>query len=199
MSNYTKVPLKIARKLTSIGNEEYVGSLLEAHNSVVMQKGLFHQLMHQAAVIYIIFYGGFIQAMQVANGVKRVTGDPVKGNYQDHDRFLCKLYKACIRFRKRKFVLAQGIEFWLMKDGETKDQFLRREEERFNDFVTKWETGNHEPSRLVSLFIKYTASYLSCKHGIRKGDFWLCEKESNLWIAPWKVCNKSTYLRLQCE
>ena len=51
----------------------------------------------------------------------------------------------------------------------------------------------------MSLFIKYTASYLSCKHGIRKGDFWLCEKESNLWIAPWKVCNKSTYLRLQCE
>jgi len=62
---------------------------------MIMQKGLFHQLMHQASVIYKKYYGGFMQALQVELGVKRVTGQPKKKLFQDHDQHLLKLYRGC--------------------------------------------------------------------------------------------------------
>ena len=96
--------LVIAKKGTVPGNEKLVDDLLGAHSRIVMQKGLFHQLMHQSAVVYIKYYGSFMQAMQVLLSVKRVKGDPVKSNYQDHDKFQLKLYRACRRFRFAKFI-----------------------------------------------------------------------------------------------
>jgi hypothetical protein len=70
---------------------------------VVIQKGQFHQLIHQLVAIYSQFYGGFMQAMQVANGIKRVNGDPVKGGYQCHHHFAIKLYRAA------NFVFSCGL------------------------------------------------------------------------------------------
>ena len=72
VNNHSQIPMKIHRKLTTIGNEAYIVTFLDCHKSIVMQKGLFHQLMHQSAVIYSIFYGGF-QATQASLVVKRVT------------------------------------------------------------------------------------------------------------------------------
>ena len=45
-----------------------------------------------------------MQAMQLANGVKRVKGDPVKGDYQAHERFAIKLFKSCKRIMFRQFL-----------------------------------------------------------------------------------------------
>jgi hypothetical protein len=46
--------------------------------------------MHQLQAIDTQFYGGFLQAMQVANDVKKVYGDPVKGGFQAHEQFFMK-------------------------------------------------------------------------------------------------------------
>ena len=51
--------LVMAKKGTVPGNEKLVSDLLGAHSRIIMQKGLFHQLMHQCAVIYTKFYGVF--------------------------------------------------------------------------------------------------------------------------------------------
>ena len=102
--------LVMAKKGTVPGNEKLVSDLLGAHSRIIMQKGLFHQLMHQAAVIYTKFYGGFLQALQVVLSVKRVKGDPVKANYQDHDKFMLKVYAACRRFRFSKFIESLSAE-----------------------------------------------------------------------------------------
>ena len=61
---------------------------------IITQKGMFHQLVHQATVIYTKYYGRFIQAIQVALAMKRVKGDPVKSNDQDHDKFMLKMYQS---------------------------------------------------------------------------------------------------------
>ena len=60
VSTHSKLRLRIARKLTDIGSEEYVDTFLKANSCIFMQKGQFHQLMHQAGVIYTLFYGGFM-------------------------------------------------------------------------------------------------------------------------------------------
>ncbi len=69
---------KILRQITRLGNEEYVGTLLDAQNRIFIQKGAFYQCMHHLASIYTQFFGGFMQLFQVAKGVKLVTGDPLK-------------------------------------------------------------------------------------------------------------------------
>ena len=56
--------------------------LLEAQDRIFIQKGHSHQLMHHLGGIYMQFYGAFMQPFQVANGVTRVTGDPVKNGFQ---------------------------------------------------------------------------------------------------------------------
>jgi hypothetical protein len=83
--------------------------LLDAHSAVEMQKGHFHQQMHQLSVIYTLFYGGFMQPFQVSNGVKQVNGNPVKERFQDHERFAIKLFKACRQFMLRKFIDSEDL------------------------------------------------------------------------------------------
>ena len=55
VNNYTKVPLRSARQLTHLGSPNatrMINDMVESFDSVVIQKGLFHQLMHQCEVIY---------------------------------------------------------------------------------------------------------------------------------------------------
>jgi hypothetical protein len=91
---------------TQLGNEEYVEILLAVQEHVFVQKGPFLQQMHLLGAIYTQFYGSFMQAFQVASGVERVTGDPVKSGFQCQERFAIKLYNACNRFRMRRFCIS---------------------------------------------------------------------------------------------
>ena len=52
--------LVIAKRGTVPGNDKLVHDLLGAHSRIVTQKGLFHQFMHQSAVVYIKYYGAFM-------------------------------------------------------------------------------------------------------------------------------------------
>ena len=96
--------LVIAKKGTLPGNDKLVSDLLGAHSLIIIQKGLFYQCLHQASAIYTKYYGGFMQAIQVELSVKRVNGIPERSYYQDHDKFLQKLYRACRRSRFAKFI-----------------------------------------------------------------------------------------------
>jgi hypothetical protein len=68
-----------------------VETLLSAQEHIVIQKGQFHQQIHQLGAIYAQFYGCFMQLFQVANGVKQVNGNPVKGGFQCHEQFAKKI------------------------------------------------------------------------------------------------------------
>jgi hypothetical protein len=106
---HTTLYNKILPQITKLGNQEYVETLLSAQDCIFIQKGHFHQLMHQLQAIYTQFYGGFLQAMQVANGVKRVNWDPVKGEFQTHEQFSKKCYKAVNLLMLRAFCLSGSI------------------------------------------------------------------------------------------
>jgi len=112
---------------------------------------------------------------------------------------MLKLYRACRDLRFRRFIESQELENLQPRVGESSEETLRRIESNVIEFFTGWETSSHELSRLIALFMKCVESYNRCKNAIRKEDFWALEKESNIWMGPWKVCDKSTYLREQCE
>jgi hypothetical protein len=52
---------------------------------------------------------------------------------------------------------------------------------------------------MVALFMKSMRNYLRCKRAISHQDGWLLEIESCNLLPIWKMMNKTTYLRLQCE
>jgi hypothetical protein len=81
--------------MTKLGNEEYARILLDAQERVFGQEGHFHQQMHLLCTLYTQFFGSFMQAFQVSNGVKRVNGDPVKSGCQCYKQFSIELYHPC--------------------------------------------------------------------------------------------------------
>ena len=197
--NWTACYYRIAQQLSTVGRKKYVENILASYERIIIQKGLFHQRMHQADAIFTVYYGAFLQAVQVSIGDKRVTGNPVKGGFQDHDLFLLKVYHSCTRLLQRRFVSFVANDTFKMEDNETSQSYLIRIQERYCEFRTSWETSKHLPSRMVAQFLKVTASYHRCKTGVTNRDFWLMEKESCDWLGIWKLCGKTTYLRLQCE
>jgi hypothetical protein len=79
--------------------------LLAAQDCIFIQNGAFHQFMHHLVSMYTQFYGGFMQPFQVANGVKRVMGNPLKHlAFHCHEKFAVKLYNACNRFMLHMYV-----------------------------------------------------------------------------------------------
>ena len=178
VSLYGSLYDKILRQITQLGNEEYIKILLDAQSRIFVQKGAFHQLMHQLAAIYSQFYGGFMQAFQADSRVKRVSGKPLKDGFQCHHHFAVKLYNACNRFLMRKYCHSRfaldmtGVKF---ASGEEKLGWMLA---NYCAFRTSWEESPHQPSRMVALFLKSMRSYLRCKHAISKQDGWLLEIES---------------------
>ncbi len=85
VNNWKRTYSIIFNMYAQLGNETYVKALLDAYDSIFIQRGFFHQSMHQLGVIYSIFFGGFMQAILVGVGDKSIAGDPVKRNFQKHE------------------------------------------------------------------------------------------------------------------
>ena len=197
VSLHGKIYDKILRRITQLGNREYIETLLSAQDRVVIQKGQFHQLMHHLGAIYTQFYGGFLQVLQVLNGVKRVTGDPVKGGFQTHHLFCKKVFSCCNRLMMRSFCNSVQLNETVSFDSNV--HRLRHFLSKCRQYRIEWEESAHEPSRVVALFMKSMRSYLRCRRAIKAHDGWHLEIESANLLRVWKVMGKTTYLRLQCE
>ena len=187
VSNWNHCFMRLAHQLTQLGQRKHVECLMKAYKRVVIQKGLFHQGMHQVCVVYSLYYGGFLQCLQVALGRKRITGEPTKGRFQDHEIFMTLTHLACIRYMLRMFMTSLILEELLFIDGESPSDYLTRVHQLYAEFQLSWQKSPHEPSRMVALFIKVSASYLRCKKGVHNIDFWLLEQESCEWMGPWKM------------
>ena len=118
-----------------------------------------------------------MQPMQVALGKKRVCGDPTK-KFCDHNKHQMELYKAAYRYQFAMFISS------LTKENLENDQRLGSKdsllsfESRMRSFNKEFETSDHEPSRMVALFLKDVGSYKRCQDGIRENNYWILEIES---------------------
>ena len=158
----------IFNKYAQLGNEAYVKCLLDAYDSIFIQRGYFHQSMHQLGVIYSIFFGGFMQAILVGVGDKRIEGDPVKRNFQKHENFAIKLFKSCERLMLRVFV--QSHHFTTYRQHNVYAPNINKMVslvEHYMLFTDEWEESAHEPSRLVALYVKTVRSYLRGRSGTK--------------------------------
>jgi hypothetical protein len=128
-----------------------------------------------------------MQPFQVANGVKRVSGDPLKQSaFQCHEQFAIKLYNTCNRF-----ILCMYVHscYHTQFHDELVDSlvWMHGMLEDYRRYHTSWERSNHEPSRVISLYLKSMHSYNWFRNAIRKHDPWHLEIESCKLMPVWKM------------
>ena len=140
VSNWNHCFMRLAQQLSQYGQRNHVESLMKAYQRIFVQKGLFHQGMHQVAVIYTLYYGAFLQCIQVALARKRITGEPIKGRFQDHEIFMRMTYLACVRYMLRMFMQSIIDADVIFIEGEEPADYLNRIQQQYRDFVLSWET-----------------------------------------------------------
>ena len=61
-------------------------------------------------------------------------------------------------------------------------------------YCEQLESSDDEPSRVCAIFMKEVESYFRCVNGVKKGDFWLIEKENSDWLGAYQFSGKSNYV-----
>jgi hypothetical protein len=103
----------IILRLTDIGKEEYISVLDHAMNHSTHLNGMLHIKMHNFVVIYLLFYGGFLQAMQAELCFKHIQQNPMKGHYKDHEVYTKVVYNALKEYQLQVLAsLTVSLEEW---------------------------------------------------------------------------------------
>ncbi len=119
-----------------------------------------------------------MQAFQVANGVKRVAGDPIRGGYQSHDIFARKLYKLCNRSMLWMFISSGSFNEIDNVIFQLETSRLRWILNRYREYRISWEQSKHEPSRMAALYLKAMRRFMRCHQAIASYDGGHLEIES---------------------
>jgi hypothetical protein len=69
-------------------------------------------------------------------GWKRINGDPVKNQMQEHELFLYLVEKALRRFRFNRFIALAEPSVFIQKDNEIAQQHLLRFDDAFVTFCS---------------------------------------------------------------
>ncbi len=80
-----------------------------------------------------------------------MTGNPVKGDYQAHERFAIKLCKSCKRFMFRQFLQTNIMDEFNDMPTENNNIKIQLLLDRYRDFKHGWLESVHEPSKMVAL------------------------------------------------
>ena len=178
-----------------MGNAKYVLPVLESLKQFTCTHDYLHETrFHRQDCIYRMYYGGFLQPLQVYLGWERINRDPVRKGMQTHELFIQIDYRSARQHRFNRFI--ESIEMPVLDecdDDETARQKLLKMVEAYAIFCTKFENGKDEPSR-IALFIKSMEAYNGCVHGVSVEDFWILEKEGLDWPGAHKLNGKANYV-----
>jgi hypothetical protein len=122
--------------------------------------------------IYTQLHDSFMQAFQVASGVQRVTGDPVKSGFQCHKMFAIKPYTTCNWLMMMRFCISLDCDELNRMDTDFSSDVQRLQSTLscYQTYRSAWEVGVHEPLRMTAFFMKSMQTYLCCKRAISAHD-----------------------------
>ena len=89
----------ILRKMTTIGKEDYVTMMMKVYKRFVKLQDYLHENIHRLQGIFKLFYGGFIQPVQVLLGTRKLRFDPTKASWKDAENETIKLLFGLQRAR----------------------------------------------------------------------------------------------------
>ena len=129
--------------------------------------------MHCSDGLYRLYYGCYLQPIQVHLGYKRVCGQPEKKEIQTHEELLHINQSAVKRVRVTRFIEWADKNYFQRLANETNVQWIKQVNELYATYCKQWETHADEPSKMITLKIKAMESYLRCVHGVKKLNYWL--------------------------
>lgn len=88
----------LLQKMTHIGQDARVGQLYSLFTKTTLRcHDYLHENIHRLQAIYKVYYRGFIQVCCNVILAKRVTEDPTKGTWRDHEHIVIKIGSALKR------------------------------------------------------------------------------------------------------
>eukprot|EP00984_Skeletonema_dohrnii_P009331 scaffold3571_cov78-Skeletonema_dohrnii-CCMP3373.AAC.3 len=193
--NFRELEYTLSRKLGEVGASPYVKAMIDSLSQITVENDYLHETrFHRLDCIYRLYYGAFLQPLQVHLGWKKINGDPVKNKIQPHEQFMWIVYNALRRHRFDQFIKnMNGGEFKRQENVSTKVHLLRLDK-MYSNYCNTLEQSMDQPTRVSALFMKCVESYNRCFNGVRNSDFWLMEIEGSNWLGAFKLCDKTNYV-----
>ncbi len=86
--------------MTHIGHDARVGELYSLFTEKTLRShDYLHENIHRLQVIFKVYYPGFIEVCCNVILAKRVTKDPTKGTWRDHEHIIIKMVSLLKRLR----------------------------------------------------------------------------------------------------
>jgi hypothetical protein len=155
---------------------------------------------HFLAVVYLLYYGGFLQAIQFALGWKRIRGSDVTKTYQQCASLALLVLGEVERGLYRTFisnlVSERGIPFFESFEERPKAlaSFLGRQ---FLEWVQKKASSTtDEVFRLCLYYLLLTRKYKLFRLSVRNGDSILVEYLYEYFIPIWLSTSKHNYVEI---
>ncbi len=122
---------------------------------------------------------------------KRITSDPTKGTWRDHEHIVMKMVSALKRLRLEIFLSVHDYESNEEWGGKNLLWQFAGEYQTFCDSLCHSKNKN---ARYVALFMDFVDRWDRCRDAVRVGDWATLEVEAIDWLPVWAALKKPLYL-----
>jgi hypothetical protein len=173
----------------------------KALDRVVMVPGDLHGGgFHFLGVVYILFYGAFLQPIQYALGWKRIRGSDVSKTYQQSASLALMVLNEVERGLYGRFIsdLVVGDNLHIFVDNQNEPKLLAEYLGRqFILWLQKCvEDSTDEVLRMIALFTIITRKYRVFRESVRCGDAIVVEYLYEYFIPLWLMTGKQNYVEI---
>jgi hypothetical protein len=180
--------------MTNIGQDTRIGQLYTLFTKQTLRShDYLHENIHRLQACFKVYYPGFIEVCCSVISAKRVTEDPTKGTWRDHENIVIKMMSALKRLRFNVFLSLHYHEYEFDDPELATNNLLWRIGLEYQEFCDSLCESMNENDRYVARFIEMIDRWANCRDAVRVGDWITLEVEAIDWLPVWKVMKKPLY------
>ncbi len=181
----------VLKMMTHIGQDASVRRLYSLLTETTLRSHDFlHENIHRLQSLYRVYYDGFISVCCSVISAKRVTRDPTKGTWRDHELIIIKMVSALKRLRFEIFLSVYDYE----SNEESVPNWLWQLGGEYQSFCASLCQSKNENTRYVALFMDFVDRWDRCRDAVKIGDWATLEVEAIDWLPVWAALKKPLYL-----
>ncbi len=192
----------VLKRMTHIGHYASVRRLYALlTNTTLRSHDYLHENIYRLQALYKVYFPGFIEVCCAVISAKRVTYDPTKGTWRDHEQIVIKLVSALKRIQFEVFLSRNQYECNLDEcnldecnpDSDSIPNFLWTLSGDYEVFCASLRVSNNENTRYIALFLDFAERWDRCRNAVRVGDWATLEVEAIDWLPVWGALKKPQY------
>jgi hypothetical protein len=182
----------VLKMMTHIGKEmsgKKMYSLLT--KTCLRNHDYLHENIHRLQAIFKVYYPGFIEVCCTVLGTKRVSIDPTKGRWRDHEHIVVKIVSALKELRYSIFVSQRNHQN--VTDVVSPSDFIWQIMCEYREFCASLLQSSNDNIRYVCNFFEIVDKWDNCRESVRVGDWATLEVEAIDWMTVWGQLKKPLY------